>query len=115
MLRSGGGDIVVVNSSQGVHATGGVGQYAATQHAMKAITDSLREEVNADGIRVCSIHLGRTATARQESIFASEGRIYVPEVLIQPADVAEVVTAIVALPINAEVTEIRLRPAKKSY
>ena len=84
VLRAGGGDIVVVNSTQGIRAAGGVGQYAATQHAMRAITDSLRQEVNADGIRVCSIHLGRTATPRQEVIFAKEGRPYVPE-LARPA------------------------------
>jgi len=115
VLRAGGGDIVVVNSTQGIGAAAGVGQYAATQHAMRAVTDSLRQEVNADGIRVCSIYLGRTATPRQEAIFANEGRPYVPELLVQPADVAEVLVAVVALPANAEVTEIRLRPAKKSY
>ena len=114
-LRAGGGDIVVVNSTQGIQAAGGVGQYAATQHAMRAITDSLRQEVNADGIRVCSIHLGRTATPRQETIFSMEGRPYMPEQLVQPADVAEVLVAVLALPANAEVTEIRLRPAKRSY
>ena len=115
VLRAGGGDIVVVNSTQGIRAAGGVGQYGATQHAMRAITDSLRQEVNADGIRVCSIYLGRTATPRQEVIFAKEGRPYAPELLVQPADVAEVLMAVLALPTNAEVTEIRLRPAKKSY
>jgi NADP-dependent 3-hydroxy acid dehydrogenase YdfG len=115
MLRDGGGNIVVVNSTQGVRAASGVGQFAATQHAMRAITDSLRQEVNADGIRVCSIHLGRTATPRQQAIFAKEGRPYVPEHLVQPEDVANVVVTVVALPAEAEVTEIHLRPTKKSY
>lgn len=114
-LRAGGGDIVVLNSTQGLQAAGGVGQYAATQHAMRAVMDSLRQEVNADGIRVCSIHLGRTATPRQEAIYADEGRPYSPELLVQPEDVAEVLVSVVALPSNAEITEIRLRPAKKSY
>jgi NADP-dependent 3-hydroxy acid dehydrogenase YdfG len=115
VLRAGGGDIVVVNSTQGIRVSGGVGQFAATQHAMRAITDSLREEVNADGIRVCSIHLGRTATPRQKVLFAKEGRQYVPHLLVQPADVAEVLVTVLALPTNAEVTEIHLRPANKSY
>ena len=115
MLRDGGGDIVVVNSTQGIRAASGVGQFAATQHAMRAITDSLRQEVNADGIRVCTIHLGRTATPRQESIFIKEGRAYVPELLLQPEHVANVVVTAIALPAEAEVTEIHLRPAKKSY
>jgi NADP-dependent 3-hydroxy acid dehydrogenase YdfG len=114
-LRTGGGDIVVVNSSQGVRAGANAGQFAATQHAMRAITDSLRQEVNAAGIRVCGIHLGRTATPRQEAIFASEGRPYAPELLVQPQEVAEVVTGVLSLPPGAEVTEIHLRPAKKSY
>ena len=34
----------------GLQARAGVSQYAATKHALKAIADSLREEVNADGI-----------------------------------------------------------------
>jgi NADP-dependent 3-hydroxy acid dehydrogenase YdfG len=116
-LQAAGGrriaDVVVVNSSQGVRATGGTSQFAATQHAMRAVADSLRQEVNADGIRVCTIHLGRTATPRQEAIYAREGRAYRPEVLMQPEDVAEVVAGVLALPPTAELTEIHLRPAKK--
>jgi NADP-dependent 3-hydroxy acid dehydrogenase YdfG len=118
-LRAAGGsrsaDVVVINSSQGFRASGGTSQFAATQHAMRAIADSLRQEVNADGIRVCTIHLGRTATPRQEAIFAREGRTYRPELLVQPEDVAKVVAGVLALPPTAEVTEIHLRPAKKSY
>jgi NADP-dependent 3-hydroxy acid dehydrogenase YdfG len=116
-LQAAGGrriaDVVVVNSSQGVRATGGTSQFAATQHAMRAVADSLRQEVNADGIRICTIHLGRTATPRQEAIYAREGRTYRPEVLMQPEDVAEVVAGVLALPPTAELTEIHLRPAKK--
>jgi NADP-dependent 3-hydroxy acid dehydrogenase YdfG len=111
--RTRGADIIVINSSQGVRATGGTSQFAATQHAMRAVADSLRDEVNAHGIRVCSIHLGRTATPRQEAIYAFEGRVYRPELLVQPDDVAEVVVAVLALSPTAEVTEVHLRPAKK--
>jgi NADP-dependent 3-hydroxy acid dehydrogenase YdfG len=111
--RSHTADVVVVNSSQGVRATGGTSQYAATQHAMRAVADSVREEVNADGIRVCTIHLGRTATPLQEAIYAIEGRVYRPELLLQPEDVAEVVVAVLALPATAELTEIHLRQATK--
>jgi NADP-dependent 3-hydroxy acid dehydrogenase YdfG len=115
MLRAGGGDIVVVNSTQGVRAAGGVGQYAATQHAVRAITDSLREEINRDGVRVCIIHLGRVATPLQEQIFRQEGRPYTPELLAQPEDVATVVMTVLGLPDGAEITEVHLRPANKSY
>lgn len=109
------GLIVFVNSTQGLAASPGLGSYSATQHAMRALADSTREEFNAKGIRVTSIFLGRTATARQEAIFALEGRTYRPEVLIQPADVAGVVVALMGLPGTAEVTELKMRPRIKSY
>jgi NADP-dependent 3-hydroxy acid dehydrogenase YdfG len=104
------GLVVFINSTQGLTASPGVGQFAATQHAMRAIADSTRGEVNSLGVRVTSIFLGRTATARQAAIFASEQRDYVPERLIQPRDVANVVATLASLPRTSEVTEITMRP-----
>ena len=104
-----------VNSTVGLEARAGVGQYASTQHALRAIADALRAEVNSDGVRVLSVYLGRTATARQARIFRLEGRHYAPELLMQPDDVAEIVLAALRLPRTAEVTEIRMRPLVKSY
>src|SRR5262249_8307328 len=53
------GQVVFVNSTQGLKAAAGIGPYAATKHAMKAIADSLRDEINSNGVRVTSIFLGR--------------------------------------------------------
>jgi NADP-dependent 3-hydroxy acid dehydrogenase YdfG len=114
-LRACRGQIVFVNSTVGLEARAGVGQYASTQHALRALADALRAEVNPDGVRVLSVYLGRTATARQARIFRLEGRPYAPELLIQPDDVAEIVVAALRLPRTAEVTEIRMRPLVKSY
>jgi NADP-dependent 3-hydroxy acid dehydrogenase YdfG len=61
------------------------------------------------------VYLGRTATARQAHIFQLEKRVYAPGLLIQPADVAEIILAALQLPRTAEVTEIRMRPLVKSY
>jgi NADP-dependent 3-hydroxy acid dehydrogenase YdfG len=115
LLKVTPGQVVFINSSVGLQARAGVGQFAATQHSMKAIADSLRDEINEDGIRVLSIFPGRTATPRQEIIFASEGRQYRPELLLQPEDVAAVVINALSLPRTAEVTEISIRPLLKSY
>ena len=114
-LKSQRGQIVFVNSTQGQQAAANVGQYAATQHALRAIADSLRQEVNQDGVRVLSIFCGRTATPRMEKIYAMEQRPYRPEVLLQPDDVAEVVVNALCLPRTAEVTNISVRPLIKSY
>ena len=115
LLRKGIGQIVFVNSSAGLRSPATVGQFAATQHAFRSIADSLRDEVNADGIRVLSIYPGRTATPRISKLFEKEGRPYNPELLMQPEDVAEMVTHSLRLPRTAEVTDISIRPMQKSY
>ena len=107
------GQVVFLNSSKGLNSSAEDGPYAATQHAMRAIADGLREEVNAKGVRVLSIFLGRTASERQRAIFALEGRPYPAERLIQPGDVAHVVLSMLALPRTAEATQLMLRPMEK--
>jgi short-subunit dehydrogenase len=113
MLRSSRGQIVFINSTAGLSAGPNVGQYAATKHALKAITDSLREEVNSDGIRVLSVFNGRTATPMQAAVHAVEGRAYYPEKLIQPDDIASVVIHALSLPKTAEITDVQIRPFAK--
>jgi NADP-dependent 3-hydroxy acid dehydrogenase YdfG len=107
------GDIVFINSTQGIAAAPGISQFAATQHAMKAVADALRGEINEAGVRVLTLHAGRTATPRQARIFAGEGREYRPELLMQPEDVAAMLAATLALPRTAEVTSIAMRPMRK--
>ncbi len=116
LLAAPGGQIVFVNSSAGLSAgRADVGQYSATKHALKAIADSLREELNPRGVRVLSVYLGRTATPMQKAIFRREERTYRPELLMQPGDVASVVVHALTLPFTAEITDISMRPMRKSY
>jgi len=114
-LRKRRGSLVFVNSSTGLNARPGVAPFSATNHALKALADGLREELASDGVRVLSIYPGRTATPRLEAIYAAKGQIYKPELLLQPEDVAEVVLSALRLPETAEVTDISLRPHLKSY
>lgn len=113
LLLGGLRDLVFINSSQGLNASPGVGQFAATQHGLRAVADALRGEVNDRGTRVLTVHVGRTATSRQERIFAMEGRPYTPERLMQPEDVAQVVLTALALPRTAEMTSVSIRPAHR--
>jgi len=113
-LKSRRGQIVFINSSAGLNAGANVGQYAATKSALKAITDSLRAEVNAEGMRVLSVYPGRTASPMQAAVHEMEGKAYHPERLMRPEDVAEVVINALSLPRSAEVTDINIRPMVKS-
>jgi NAD(P)-dependent dehydrogenase (short-subunit alcohol dehydrogenase family) len=55
MRAHGGGRIVMMSSIFGLFATPGRGYYQATKHALEAISDSLRLEVERDGIKVVTI------------------------------------------------------------
>jgi NADP-dependent 3-hydroxy acid dehydrogenase YdfG len=112
-LKEHQGQVVFINSSAGLSAGGRIGQYGATKHALKAFADSLREEVNPLGVRVLSLFLGRTATPMQAAVVKAEGRIYRPEKLLQPEDVATIVVHSLSLPRTAEVTQIHIRPMAK--
>ena len=115
LLRKQHGQIVFINSSAGLRSPASVGQFSATQHALRAVADSLRDEVNADGVRVLTVFPGRTATPRMAALFEKEGRAYRPELLMQPEDIASMVTHTLSLPRTAEVTDISMRPFLKSY
>jgi NADP-dependent 3-hydroxy acid dehydrogenase YdfG len=115
LLKKPRGQIVFINSSVGLTARANTGHFSATQHAFKAIADSLRDEVNNDEIRVLSVFPGRTASPRIEALHTREGRPYQPELLLQPADVASVVLNALSLAWTAEVTNISIRPMLKSY
>ncbi|MGC1293977.1 MAG: SDR family NAD(P)-dependent oxidoreductase [Alloacidobacterium sp.] len=114
LLTAARGQIVFINSNVGLVAKRpDIGQYAATKHALKAIAESLREELNPKGVRVLTLYLGRTATPMQEALFHQEGREYHPEALLQPEDIASVVVHALMLPPTAEVTDISIRPMIK--
>lgn len=115
LLKSAKGQIVFINSTQGLEAGDTVGPFAATKHALKALADSLRKEVNPEGVRVISFFPGRTATPTTEKIFALEGRTFQPELLLQPEDVAAMVISTLSAAGTAEVTDVNLRSMQKTY
>lgn len=113
-LKARQGQVLFMNSSASLGAKANVAQYAATKLALKAVADSLREEVNPAGVRVLSLYPGSTASPMQAAVHVSEGRTYRPGLLMQPEDVATLAIQALALPLSAEVTEIRMRPRFKT-
>jgi NADP-dependent 3-hydroxy acid dehydrogenase YdfG len=111
LLKVRQGQIIFINSrAVFLDARPGLGQYTATKQALKALADSFRQEVNTDGIRVVSVYPGRTSSPMQQRVFKVEGKIYQPELLMQPDDVAAAIVDMLSLPITAEVTDITIRP-----
>lgn len=113
-LRTRQGQVVFLNSHAGLKGHRQASAYAATKAALRALADTLREEVNADGVRVLSVYPGSTATPMQIEVRQHAGKPYVPEALVQPEDVAGLILSALALPRTAEVTELYLRPLQPS-
>lgn len=107
------GQVVFVNSSAGFHpARGNWGAYSATKHGLRALADSLRDEVNKKGVRVLTVFPGRTATPMQEEVHRFEGKPYDPSHFLQPEDIAASVVQALRLPRTAELTDLHIRPMR---
>jgi NADP-dependent 3-hydroxy acid dehydrogenase YdfG len=109
------GQVVFVNSSAARQAArSNLWAYTASKAGLTVLADALRDEVNHAGVRVLSVYPGRTASRMQETVHAFEGRTFDPQALLQPDDVAAQIVAALKLPRTAEVTDIAIRPFRKT-
>jgi NADP-dependent 3-hydroxy acid dehydrogenase YdfG len=110
-LRAARGRVVCINSGAGFTARPGWGSYAASKFALRAFADALRAEEAAHGVRVTSVHPGRTDTDMQRSVVAHEGGEYDASRFLRPESVARAVLLAVTAPSDADVTELSIRPS----
>jgi NADP-dependent 3-hydroxy acid dehydrogenase YdfG len=112
-LKAAQGQIVFINSTV-TRATnlGGRGAFAASQLALRAIADSVRDEVNGDGVRVISVISGTTSTPRLDRLGWRDK--YHPESLLQPEDVAQAACNALMMSRSAEITDLYIRPMRKN-
>jgi NADP-dependent 3-hydroxy acid dehydrogenase YdfG len=116
MLERGSGDVVFVSSLAGrrvPRADGAV--YAATKHALTAIAEGLRVEVQARGIRVISVEPGLVRTEFPNSSFPSAEEYYAQREYspLEAEDVARAILYAVEQPPSVSVNEILIRPTEQ--
>lgn len=104
-----GGTVVFVNSGSGLHARAEWSQYAATKFALRALADSLREELEPRAVRVSSIYPGRTATPMQRALRAQEGGEYRPADYVPADAVARQVLAAFEAPDGVSIPDLTIR------
>ena len=75
-LRRAHGLVITVNSGSGLNATAASGAYCASKFALRAFSDTLREEERTHGVRVTSLHPGRVDTDMQRELVAFERGVY---------------------------------------
>ncbi|MBN1187067.1 MAG: SDR family NAD(P)-dependent oxidoreductase [Bacteroidales bacterium] len=114
LLKEACGQVVMVNSSVVKRAKDDLSVYTSAKHALAGFTESLRQEVNPYGMRVVSIIPGKTATAMQEYLYHRKKLEMKGELLIQPYEIAYTILKILVLPFTSEITELVIRPMKKS-
>jgi short-subunit dehydrogenase len=102
------GTVAFINSSAALAPGRMNARYAATKAGLKAYADSLRQEVNADGVRVLSVFPGTTATPMQARL----GRTN-PDSMINASAIARLLLGALALDQSAELTDIHVRPMRK--
>jgi NAD(P)-dependent dehydrogenase (short-subunit alcohol dehydrogenase family) len=113
-LKAASGHVVFVNSTAGLQNGGSTSAaYSAGKHALRSMTDSLRRELNPQGVRVLTVYPGRTDTPMQGEILAKEGRSVEKDALIPPSDVATMILASLLLARSTQVTDITLLPTRK--
>jgi NADP-dependent 3-hydroxy acid dehydrogenase YdfG len=108
-------DMVNISSVAGRFARNGNGVYALTKHGVGALSESLRQELAGQHVRVSLVEPGATATE-----LASHNR---PEVLeairnqfgqrMEATDIADAITYIVTRPRHIAVNEILIRPTEQ--
>jgi len=108
-LRKARGEIIFLNSTAGLDAKEGLGQYAASKFALRAIADCLRRECREDKIKVLSIFLGGTATPMQEKVQKSKGNNYAPENFMATYEIAEIIVMELKKSQSTMMTDITIR------
>jgi NADP-dependent 3-hydroxy acid dehydrogenase YdfG len=111
-LRAASGIVVAINSGSGLTSAPGGAVYAASKFALRAFTDALREEERGAGVRVTSIHPGRTDSDMQREKVAREGLEYDERYVLDAASVAAVVRTAVDLPEGGTVESLSVRPTR---
>lgn len=109
------GHIVQVSSTSGRIASLGSGVYSATKFGVGAFTESLRQEVTTQGVRVTLIEPGFVATELTTHITDENSRRMAAEIAdsmrtLQPGDIAEAVLYALRQPEHVSVNSLLIRP-----
>jgi 17beta-estradiol 17-dehydrogenase / 3beta-hydroxysteroid 3-dehydrogenase len=108
------GQIIHISSMSAYRVQTGAGMYAATKHAVRAMTEGLRRELREAGssIRVTAVSPADTETEFMERMLGrQEAGKRAPEYRqMDPEDIAQAVLYILKTPPHVEIHDILMRP-----
>ena len=109
-LRAAHGLVITVNSGSGLTATPASGAYCASKFALRAFSDSLRQEEREHGVRVTSLHPGRVDTDMQHELVEFEGAEYDADAYLDVDSVVRAARLAVDAGPDASVDMVSVRP-----
>ncbi|MFJ8443411.1 SDR family oxidoreductase [Kitasatospora griseola] len=109
-LRTAQGHVVFMNSGTGLHAPPGLGAFAASKFALKALAESLRAEEHPHRVRVTTVYPGEVDTPMQRRLHARFRMAYDPAACLTPQSVAAALAAVLDHPHDGTVSDLTLRP-----
>ena len=118
MKAQGGGHIINISSVAGRIARAGTGVYNATKWGVGAFSESLRQEVHKDKIRVTIIEPGAVATELTDHITDSGAKertqAWIQSMTpLASEDIAAAIVYVVTQPPHVNVNEILIRPTEQ--
>ena len=119
MQRQKAGHIINVSSVAGHKVRAGGAVYAATKHAVRALSEGLRQEVKPYNIRTTVISPGAVATELPNSVDRAGRRANLQKMygeLAIPADsFARAVAFAISQPEDVDINEILFRPTRQEF
>lgn len=109
-LRAAAGRVVFVNSGAGLHAPPGLGGYAASKFALRALAESLRAEEYRNGVRVTTVFPGEVDTPMQARLHGALGLPYDPGICLAAESVAAALVGVLDFPADGTLSELTIRP-----
>jgi NADP-dependent 3-hydroxy acid dehydrogenase YdfG len=117
MLERGQGHILATSSVGGLKTTPGIGVYSGTKFAVKAIMETLREEV-AQTIKVTTIYPGATHSELGHDITSPKIKAAFGNLANMPRmneeAIADAVIYAISQPANVSINELVLRPLEQT-
>ena len=118
LLKDGGGHIINIGSTAGkeVYPKGNV--YCASKHAVDAINQALRIDLNDYGVRVGAINPGLVETEFSEVRFKGDAErakgVYKGYQPLTPEDIAEIIYFVISRPLHVNIADLVVMPTDQA-
>lgn len=118
MIQRQSGHIINIGSTAGkeVYPNGNV--YCASKHAVDAINQGMRIDLNGNGIRVGAVNPGLTQTEFSDVRFKGDAskaeKVYQGYKALQPEDIADIIHFVVTRPYHVNIADLTVMPTAQA-